>query len=330
MPATASNAENHRTMPPARVLVVTANGGAAPLAEALSRESSGELSLVEVLGSASAMHQLSEEAFAGIFVQHEPTKLDAVAFCEAARAAGHDQALVVLGNASAAELDAACASAGAEAYVCLSHATAASLWAITQRAINQASIARECRRLADAERRRLANDHDEAELLLAEQRRLVGQLETLTSPFADLGSLSSVDPSADEPFAKPDEATEAQTLVATEELYRELLQTYVIMGAGNLASEITALADRLVAEGFSGQAAIGLHVRVLEKVVVSLGTRSARHVMNRADLLLVELMVHLADGYRGRYDANHSEASTPSTDDLRDGQPQQFLSHRAA
>ena len=45
-----------------------------------------------------------------------------------------------------------------------------------------------------------------------------------------------------------------------------------------------------------------LHLRVLEELIGSLGNRSARHVMNRADLLVVEVMAHLADSYRRRYD----------------------------
>jgi hypothetical protein len=36
-------------------------------------------------------------------------------------------------------------------------------------------------------------------------------------------------------------------------------------------------------------------------LISSLGNRSARHVMNRADLLVLEVMAHLADGYRRRY-----------------------------
>ena len=32
-----------------------------------------------------------------------------------------------------------------------------------------------------------------------------------------------------------------------------------------------------------------------------LGNRSARHVINRADLLALEVMGHLVDGYRQRY-----------------------------
>jgi hypothetical protein len=51
----------------------------------------------------------------------------------------------------------------------------------------------------------------------------------------------------------------------------------------------------------SARRTMQLHVHVLEELVDSLGNRSARHVMNRADLLVLEVMAHLADGYRLRY-----------------------------
>jgi hypothetical protein len=44
-----------------------------------------------------------------------------------------------------------------------------------------------------------------------------------------------------------------------------------------------------------------LHLKVVEEQVRGLGNRSARHVMNRADLLVVDVMVHLAERYRERY-----------------------------
>ncbi|MCX7428226.1 MAG: hypothetical protein NTW96_21685 [Planctomycetia bacterium] len=36
-------------------------------------------------------------------------------------------------------------------------------------------------------------------------------------------------------------------------------------------------------------------------MVQGLGVRSTRHVMTRADLLVLEIMIHLAEGYRSRY-----------------------------
>jgi hypothetical protein len=78
------------------------------------------------------------------------------------------------------------------------------------------------------------------------------------------------------------------------------------MGAGNLADELSDLAAMLVGAGISAQQTMRLHLGVLEELITSLGNRSARHVMNRADLLALEVMAHLADGYRRRYhDENH-------------------------
>ena len=39
----------------------------------------------------------------------------------------------------------------------------------------------------------------------------------------------------------------------------------------------------------------------LTELIHGLGSRSTRHVMNRADLLVLEVLLHVADGYRQRY-----------------------------
>jgi hypothetical protein len=61
------------------------------------------------------------------------------------------------------------------------------------------------------------------------------------------------------------------------------------------------LADLLVAAGLTARQTMHLHLHVLEELVHGLGARSTRHVMTRADLLVLEVMVHLAEGYRQRY-----------------------------
>jgi len=83
--------------------------------------------------------------------------------------------------------------------------------------------------------------------------------------------------------------------------YRELLRAYVIMGAGNLTEEMDILADLLVSAGVTAAEAMMLHLHVLEDMIRGLGSRSARHVMNRADLLILEVMMNLAEGYRDRF-----------------------------
>ena len=72
------------------------------------------------------------------------------------------------------------------------------------------------------------------------------------------------------------------------------------MGAGNLAVETSALVTRLVGLDFSAPRLVQLHIHVLEEALRGLGGRSSRHVMARADLLVLEVMAQLAENYRQR------------------------------
>jgi len=73
----------------------------------------------------------------------------------------------------------------------------------------------------------------------------------------------------------------------------------VLMGSGSIASEISEMADRIVATRIPPHEALQLHLRSVEGLVKGLGNRSARHVMARADLLAVEMMTHLAHRSQG-------------------------------
>jgi hypothetical protein len=86
-----------------------------------------------------------------------------------------------------------------------------------------------------------------------------------------------------------------ETLVAH---YRELLRTYVVMGSGNLSDEMRVLAQALVTHRVPAADAMQLHLIVSGDMIRSLGSRSARHVVNRANLMIMELIIGLADGYR--------------------------------
>ena len=75
-----------------------------------------------------------------------------------------------------------------------------------------------------------------------------------------------------------------------------------MMGSGNLGDELRRLARPLVAAGVSVRQAARLHLSVVAEMIQGLGARSGRHVMTRADLLLLEVMMHLGEGYRRAYD----------------------------
>ena len=60
------------------------------------------------------------------------------------------------------------------------------------------------------------------------------------------------------------------------------------------------LPEQLASSGTSAAQTLHLHVQVLEEMVHDLGSRGARHVMTRGDLLVLEMLAHLTEQYRAR------------------------------
>jgi DNA-binding response OmpR family regulator len=282
------------------------------LAEAFRADCATEVMLVETVGVTAGLSHLRDEVFDAVLVSHEPGVLDALDLVEGLRAGGNDEPMIVLGVAPSAQMAALCYEVGADAYCCVAETTTRSLlWAFA-RAIERCQLVREHRRLVQNEQQRLAHEHQEAERLLSEQRALIAELEKIRSPetldtraenrFERDATADCESQNAD--VSNPKSAIRNPPSELPERLvthYREMLRAYVVMGAGNLADEMVTLASLLTEADVSAQRAMQLHVHVLEELIGSLGNRSARHVMTRADLLVLEIMAHLADGYRRRY-----------------------------
>ncbi|NUQ62605.1 MAG: hypothetical protein HUU20_08960 [Pirellulales bacterium] len=262
------------------------------LAEAFARETAGEIHLQETVGSVAGLALLRDEAFDAVLVSHDPMELDALELIEGYRAGGADEPILVLGMQSEQEMSALSYQAGADGYACANTTTTRNLTWMLARAVERHQLIRENRRLNQAEQQRLQREHDEAERLLLEQRMLIGDLEAIRA--RGRSPAAAVKRQPDTPLSLP----------LPEQLvdhYRELLRTYVIMGSGNLACELSRLADLLSVAGVTAGQTMQLHVHVLEELVHGLGTRSTRHVMTRADLLVLEIMIHLVENYRHRY-----------------------------
>jgi DNA-binding response OmpR family regulator len=286
-----------------RVLyVTTAHRTGGRLAEALAADSASEVILEETVGATAGMARLRDEVFDAVLISHDAAELDALEFVQGLRAGGGDEPIVVLGIADDQEMTALAFEVGADAYLCVNRTTVRTLLWSTARAIERHQYLRENRRLIQAERQRLHYEHQEADRLLAQQRSLISDLELLAGDSQHRAARELDDPKETdaEPFPQRDE----RALPLPEKLvthYAELLRAYVIMGSGNLTAEMSTLADLLAAAGVTPQQTMLLHLEVLEQLVHGLGSRSARHVMSRADLLVLEVMVHLAEGYRRRY-----------------------------
>ncbi len=162
-----------------------------------------------------------------------------------------------------------------------------------QRAVERGRMLHEIDRLTSADRRRLVRERDEAEYLLNQQRQILVALEDLAGPPRTGGG---------ETLGNSPSGVSDRLRLPTEfdEYYQELLRTYVIMGSGNLVAEIVKLAELLSQAGLTPREVLDLHLARVERLVRGLGNRSTRHVMARADLLALELMIHLGESYQRR------------------------------
>jgi DNA-binding response OmpR family regulator len=282
---TRSNVIAWQRLPPCmRVLYVASRqrtGGW--LAEAFAADSASQVVLEQAVGTTAGLARLRDDAFDAVLVSHDADELNALDLIEGYRAGGADEPIIVLGMQSEQEMAALCYEVGADGYVCVPTATTRNLiWVIAQ-AVQRRRLTRENHRLTLAEQSRLQREQEEAVALLRQQRALLEATKVAgrNEPAAPL----AVDSLPGELIAH----------------YRELLRTYVIMGAGNLAEELRCLAEMLVVAGLTARQTLQLHLLVLEELIHGLGSRSTRHVMNRADLLVMELLLHVADGYRCRY-----------------------------
>ena len=174
---------------------------------------------------------------------------------------------------------------------------------VLQRGIQQVELQRENHHLAVANHRRLVRERDEADHLLDQQHGIIRELEALAN------GLSVVDaecqPAAEAGDGKAEaghpNARKHEPLPIPEQIksyYHELLRTYVIMGSGNLGGEILQLAAVLAEVGLSPRDTLSLHLERVEQLVKGLGNRSTRHVLARADLLALELIIHLGECYQ--------------------------------
>ncbi len=166
------------------------------------------------------------------------------------------------------------------------------LASVLKRAIFRSEQTRQSRRLEIAQTKRMARERDEAEHLLDQQRRIIDDLDATDATNVTRQAMLDC-------FGR---AAPCRTALPPEinSYYQELLRTYVIMGSGNLGGEIVKLAELLAIAGCGPREALSLHLERVESLVGGLGNRSTRHILARADLLALELMIHLGESFRRR------------------------------
>jgi hypothetical protein len=247
--------------------------------------------------SAEAMTILRSETFECLVVAEDKraegsaaengSKWDAVGLIQAIRASGCDDPLIYLSAVADDRATTTVCHLRCDWLVSESVWNSQALITVIQRAIQNTDTVRQNHQLAVANHRRLVRERDEADQLLRQQRDIISELEALAHrrPMTDENGNETKQPV----IPIPEEI---------KRFYQELLRTYVIMGSGNLGGEIGELAKILAELRLSPRDTLGLHLERVEELVRGLGNRSTRHVMARADLLAIELIIHLGECYQ--------------------------------
>ena len=286
MPRSSSNAQDRSERPvtlpsPLHVMFVTNRRRMASwLVEEFAGNCEAEVILEEVTGAESAIEKLSDAACDVAILVNEKFKLDALGLARTVRDRGCHVPLVVLGESPSSAMNAAVHEAGADGYLCIHAVSPEALCCTLGRSLQRNVLAEESSLQVESLRQRAATDRDDVLRLLDEQRELLAS------------RLGSGQPSS------PPSAEAAQRI---RDEYRELLRAFVIMGSGCIATDVARIARSMICAGLSLHDATTLHVEVLEGTIRGLGNRSARHIVDRAGLLAIELLAEMGEGFRRAY-----------------------------
>lgn len=227
-------------------------------------------------------------------------ELEPFALLSAIRASGCDDAVVLIAEAVCDAKWVTLCELECEVLLTPSRWESIGLVPVLKRAMTRVHLLRENHRMTVGRHRRLVRERDEAEHLLSQQRQILSDLHRLA---ASQHSSARLDEHAEVPSELHEDGQQQRRNRLPRymnDYYQELLRTYVIMGSGSLGREIAELAKTIALADLSPREALQLHVERVETLIRGLGSRSCRHVMARADLLALELMVHLGECFQRR------------------------------
>lgn len=257
------------------------------LAAAFAMEGGPGISIYEVNDSQEGMTALGQNLYDVVLVSHDPPELDAMVVSRGFRSGGGMDALIIMGTHPQHELLESALTAGADDYVCVQNVTVRELVWRLSRAIQRSSITRENIRLKEDILRHVHREHDELERMLYEQDLMLVEV----SACLDRGK------------KKPSEKNIPNELRIR---YAELMRNYIMMSTGNLTHDVQDLAQALTTCDINVTSIMGLHLDSLRNILTHLGTRSTRHVILRADMLRLELLLYITGDSLNRYEELHT------------------------
>ena len=292
-----------RILPPhLRMLLICASEpNGARLADSLIHEYMDRFSVFEAIGAVTALSRLRDEIFDVVLICHAPGELDAVSLIDACRGSGCEEPLLVISEDGDPELADACHESGADAFLHESATTPPGLLRAIGTVVRSHRLTRENRRLRTTDQQRQQRELEEVHRLLDEQKRLLG---LCNDDESGTKSCEGINPTDTWTHSESQETEGPSIPAALVGHYRELLRTHIMMGVGTLGSELGDLAELFASARISARHTAQLHLAVLEELVLGLGSRSSRHVMTRADLLLTEVLIRIAEAYRRRYETS--------------------------
>lgn len=270
---------------------------AGPLRALAPEEASVELDTVQ--GPGPALQRLRQVTYDLLLVHHFPPALEALELLRALRSADSTEAVIVMTSAAGPQLARECFGLGADTFSF--EADAVTLALGVWRAAERAEMARHLQRLDGQRRRRLQREASES----AAHNHALNQIVRGVGSMASDDSQSTA--AADAHQHGSGRQWQAQ--------YLQLLRLYVLMGAGNLTAEVAHWALLLAGAGVSVPQFFRLHLDCVDQLKQALGNRGTRHCDRRADLLLIELLTHLAH-LRHQQPAHHSHAKPALADTL--------------
>ncbi len=248
-----------------RVLFITSRAADSDLAQAVSEESQGKVSLRQACGCEAGIAVLREVVFDAVLVHHDPPRLDAPETVDGLLTGGVSSPILALGTLPAAEMFISCCEAGADDYVCTDVTTVRDLLWMIFRATRHHETRQAYEKLKQEKSLRLRKEQDTAMQNIMDERRLLTE---------------TTGPNCTRPVPP-----------AVREHYAQMLKTFVVMGSGNISQDIREFSRRLHTAGISAAQVAMTHSQVMEEMIRSLGTKSCRHIMHRGELLRMAVMV---------------------------------------
>jgi hypothetical protein len=203
-----------------------------------------------------------------------------LALVDAVRAGGHDDPVLLIapyvaddkfGQLSRHDCDVLCSSRSWES---------PALVPLILRMIDRNQRLEATRRLESSHRRQVSRDKSEAERLLREQQRMVQDVRLIG--YRSMNAVANTIPEEHRSY------------------YQTLLRTHGMMGEGSLSAEVSQFAKQLRAMGATPGDALEMHLQQTEQLIARAGSRSSRHLVSRADLLAIELLLYLGQEYCGQ------------------------------